>query len=195
MAERLAADPRVRQGATDREMEVVGPRLGRQAVLEGLAKHVDPELSSGGVDEGRRHAGAAAGGVVVVDLEPPAVAPEAEGLHPDHDPAGGLGLAHERVAVAARGDGERRAAAQGEDVPHGGGDVGHGARVEHGGRQQAAPVAEVARHGAGVVEGEVAAAVEAQRPEGGEDDVGVGHVHGGPAERQQEQQLEAAVLR
>ncbi|TVU34710.1 hypothetical protein EJB05_16557, partial [Eragrostis curvula] len=40
--ERLSADSGIGQGSTDGEMEIIGPGLGRQAVLERLAQHVDP---------------------------------------------------------------------------------------------------------------------------------------------------------
>lgn len=175
VAERLPADPCIRQRATDREMEIVRPRLGCQAVLERLTQHVDPELSAGSIDK-RLH--------TAIDLEP--TTPER--LHPDHDPLGRLRLAHEGVPMPARRDSERRALAQGEDVPHGGGDIGDGAGVEHGRRQEAALVAEVPCHGGDVMEAEMA--VEAQRAEGREH-VLVGDVHGQPGERQQDQQLEA----
>jgi hypothetical protein len=146
VAEGLAADSGVGEGATDGEVEVVGPRPRGEAVREGGMQHVHPELFASRVDvaalDGDGEAGGRAAG------EPP------ERRHIHYDAPGRGCLAADRMTAASGGHRERGGASARRVQKSG--DVVGARRIKHGRwhdhvYRHVAEVGGCARGGLGVV--------------------------------------------
>lgn len=154
MFEGLAAYSGVGEGSPHREVEVIRPRFGGQAMPEAVVQDVDPELAGRGVD---------VGGYPLMHLH---FLGAAEGLHVDDDPLRRLGLPHEGVAMPL---GCHRHGSRGAHLPHvadGGRDVGDLLRVEDRPGEEVVLVAEVGGSELVAVEAEVAADRDGEGGEG-----------------------------
>lgn len=146
VAECLAADPGIGEGPSYGEVEVVGPGLGREPVLQAVVEHVDPQLPGGGVH---------VGGLPLDHLHFVG-AGATEGFHVDDNPLRRLRLPLQGVAVAPGRNREGRGGAHLPHVLDGGRDVRDFLGVEDGPRERVLLVAEVAGGELVAVEGEVA---------------------------------------
>lgn len=130
MSECLTTNPSIRQRPSDCKMEVVRPRFRSQTMFQALMQHVDPQLSSWGINIRR---------FPLMHLHFLA----AERFHIDHEPLRRLRLSHEGVAVASSGHGQARGRTHLPHVLHGDGDVGDFLGVEDCPREEMELVAEI----------------------------------------------------